>query len=262
MYVNHQIRAQLASRILGAHERFSAVQEAYAGLMAETSAVSSNFASVVRPEKTYDFQAMVEKMKLPLAKADAIIRGFRHFDKNSKHIEHFNDQLMIQFSILENQSITAERHNSTVKQLGYVSSLMRTNNVLPDFRTHALRFSIAVNLENLEDSTQALKMAQQTGYAGYQPLANKTLESFFSQSVKLDNFDGLAYLASYCETHNIDVSGWNMDRFRSAVDFYLNHAFNLNKILTFTRFYVHRAKGSISRDDPIIVNQDKQTSLK
>ena len=38
-----------------------------------------------------------------------------------------------------------------------------------------------------------------------------------------------------------------MSKFRSALDFYLNHSFDLNKILTFTRFYVASARSALNK---------------
>lgn len=37
-----------------------------------------------------------------------------------------------------------------------------------------------------------------------------------------------------------------MSKFRSALDYYLNHSFDLNKLLTFTRFYTHFANSALS----------------
>jgi len=39
-----------------------------------------------------------------------------------------------------------------------------------------------------------------------------------------------------------------MGKFRNALEFYLNHQFNLNKVLTFARFYVHQAKEAIEKE--------------
>lgn len=38
-----------------------------------------------------------------------------------------------------------------------------------------------------------------------------------------------------------------MGQFRSALDFYLNHAFNISKVLTFTRFYVHHITSALDQ---------------
>jgi len=49
----------------------------------------------------------------------------------------------------------------------------------------------------------------------------------------------LAHLIVYLEKNAIDISAWPLKNFRSAVDFYLNKAFNMSNMLTFTRYYVY-----------------------
>jgi len=73
----------------------------------------------------------------------------------------------------------------------------------------------------------------------------KDLENFFEKSLKRDNFDGLGHLANYISKNQIDISRWDIGMFRPALNFYLNDSFNLNKILTFTRFYVHYANSAL-----------------
>ena len=60
-------------------------------------------------------------------------------------------------------------------------------------------------------------------------------------------------MVNYIENRNIDISNWEMDRFRSGLDFYLNHAFNISKVLTFTRFYVHHVSSALMQSN---VNSD------
>jgi hypothetical protein len=72
------------------------------------------------------------------------------------------------------------------------------------------------------------------------------LKKFFETSVSRDNFEGLAHLVTFLERKGVDISDWNMIIIRSAVDFYLNHTFNINHIFTFTRFYIHHAKSCLS----------------
>ena len=77
-------------------------------------------------------------------------------------------------------------------------------------------------------------------------LKEDCLKNFFELSINRDNFEGLAHLVTFLERKGVDISEWNMIIFRSAVDFYLNHTFNINHIFTFTRFYVHHAKSCLS----------------
>ena len=67
---------------------------------------------------------------------------------------------------------------------------------------------------------------------------------FFEQSLGRDNFNGLAHLATFTEKFEIDISNWPVSKFRPALDFYLNHTPDLNKILTFTRFYTQFVEGA------------------
>lgn len=82
--------------------------------------------------------------------------------------------------------------------------------------------------------------------SGISLIDSSLLKKFYEISLSRDNFEGLAHLITYLERKNIDISGWKITKFRSAVDFYLNHSFSLNHIFTFTRFYVHHANCSLS----------------
>jgi len=65
-------------------------------------------------------------------------------------------------------------------------------------------------------------------------------------AVSSDDFEGLANLVGYLENYGIDINDWDMNKFRSALDFYLNHSFDLSKLLTFVRFYVRSAESALS----------------
>ena len=63
------------------------------------------------------------------------------------------------------------------------------------------------------------------------------LHKFFEQSLKHDNLDGVAHLVNYSERYGVDLSGFPVNNFRSAIDFYLNKKFDLSKVMTFLKFY-------------------------
>lgn len=77
------------------------------------------------------------------------------------------------------------------------------------------------------------------------------LEKFFNESLKLDNFEGLALLSSYVQKHNIPIDSWNLSKFRSALDFYLNHSFDLSKLLTFTKFFSKYLQDKVAAKAPL-----------
>ena len=80
-------------------------------------------------------------------------------------------------------------------------------------------------------------------------LKGSDLKNFFEASLRKDNFDGLAHLASYVERNHVSTKDWDIGKFRSALDFYLNHTFDLNKVLTFSRFYVQHANSRLASQE-------------
>lgn len=107
-------------------------------------------------------------------------------------------------------------------------------------------FSKAILDKDLDQATINLKKLgdDKTLYSHTQVKVNE-LNEFFEECLKKDNFDGLAHLANYVEKNQINIAKWEMNRFRSAIDFYLNHSFDINKLLTFSRFYIHYANSQL-----------------
>lgn len=102
---------------------------------------------------------------------------------------------------------------------------------------------------------------------GAAPILPEMLEKFFEQSLRSDNIDGVAYLAHYCELNDVDVSGWDINRFRSALNHYMNVDYNLSKLLTFTKFHnlyyssrAHKVLGSLSEDQVDQATLEKASS--
>lgn len=128
---------------------------------------------------------------------------------------------------------------------------MENNGVKPDITTHSLLFKKNVLLERLDEATVNLVRVNQMSNIGhYSEIQNEALGQFFEQSLARDNFNGLAHLATFVEKFEIDISQWQIKKFRPALDFYLNHTPDLNKILTFTRFYIHFANSAL-RDETL-----------
>jgi hypothetical protein len=91
------------------------------------------------------------------------------------------------------------------------------------------------------------RVLDQTIQGGLSKIDVKDLETFYEKSLLVDNFDGLGHLMNYVQLKNVDVSSWNVSKFRPALDYYLNHSFDINKILTFLRFYVAFAQGNLKQ---------------
>ena len=63
------------------------------------------------------------------------------------------------------------------------------------------------------------------------------LTSFFEQSLKQDNIDGIAHLVNFAERFGVDLGQYPINKFRGALDYYLNREFDLSKVMTFLKFY-------------------------
>ena len=98
-----------------------------------------------------------------------------------------------------------------------------------------------IDLANLN----LLEVNKLGSFTHHREIKTSILSKFFDQSLKRDNFAGLAQLANFVEKYDIDISTFDMSKFRPALDFYLNHTFDMNKILTFSRFYTHYARSAM-----------------
>lgn len=116
---------------------------------------------------------------------------------------------------------------------------MRKNGVAYDQETHSLLFMRDAILGELDQANEhLLKMLTSNNRSPFALLEASDLNIFYTKSLKNDNFDGLGHLINYIEQNDIQINEWDITRFRSAVNFYLNHSFDVSKLLTFVRYYV------------------------
>lgn len=152
----------------------------------------------------------------------------------------------MQIYILEkrlNQGYKVDREN---QQLNFVLYRLQKNGVKADITTHSLLFSKNVLQNQIDQANLNLLEVNKLGtFTHHREIQTHILQSFFEQSLKRDNFAGLAQLANFVEKYDVDISSFDMSKFRPALDFYLNHTFDLNKILTFSRFYIHYANSAL-----------------
>ena len=138
---------------------------------------------------------------------------------------------------------------------------MESNGVKADITTHSLLFKKNVLLERLDEATVNLhRVNQLSSFGRYSEIQSETLGHFFEQSLSRDNFNGLAHLATFTEEFEIDISNWQINKFRPALDFYLNHTLDLNKILTFTRFYTQFVNSALKNES--LENADDAKRIK
>ena len=46
-------------------------------------------------------------------------------------------------------------------------------------------------------------------------------------------------MINYAEKIDLNTASWSLLKFQSALNYYLNDAFDLTKLMTFTRYYTH-----------------------
>ena len=60
---------------------------------------------------------------------------------------------------------------------------------------------------------------------------------YYLDSFKRDNIDATAHLVNYSDRYGVNLSNFPINNFRSALNHYLNVKFDLNKVMTFLKFY-------------------------
>lgn len=113
---------------------------------------------------------------------------------------------------------------------------MRSKNLKKSVDFNSRLFEYAVLSNNLKLANSVIRDLSKE-VSGSCPIDPQFLQRFYENSLKKDNFDGVAYLTNYCENHSVDVTQWNLSSFHSALDYYLNVNFNISKLMIFTKFY-------------------------
>jgi hypothetical protein len=54
-------------------------------------------------------------------------------------------------------------------------------------------------------------------------------------------------LINYIEKFRVDIGSWNIERFKPALDFYLNRSFNISNIMIFTKFYTNYHQSRLAK---------------
>ena len=77
--------------------------------------------------------------------------------------------------------------------------------------------------------------------------------------------DGIAHLVNYCNRYGVDTSSYPVEKFRGALDHYLNRQFDLSKVMIFVKFYqrhiADRARNAFDQVDPQMKDLPDSTIL-
>lgn len=258
MYLNRQLRMDFAEKVLSTKQALSMLKQEREAFYDKAHKTVKQYCSDVVPRRVHDFiergagKSTDSKIDTQLKVKDMIDR-MQKFDPTSSDIMNYNDELRLQLAILGAQTINDQ--SLVQSQVNFISEQMKENQVSHDAQTESLMFQLNVGLGKLERANQNLRNVLKTPSATqYTQIEAGNLEKFFEASLQSDNFEGLASLINYLEANAVDIAQWDMTRFRSALDFYLNHSFNLNNVLTFTRFYSHHVRSALSQPNLANVN--------
>jgi len=83
-------------------------------------------------------------------------------------------------------------------------------------------FEYAVLSEKPQMASGLLQKQTKTSSESISPIDPRFLLKFYEQSLKQDNIDGVAHLVNYSNRFDIDLSSYPINKFRSALDYYLN----------------------------------------
>lgn len=179
---------------------------------------------------------MEDKISSKKKLKEEVFKSLEKFDGSSRSVDVFNRELRTQIELHKSNTL---KDADLKKKTSFLVGKMAENGVVHDQETHSLLFMRDSILGDLEHANEHLyKMLTATQKSPYSLLDASDLTAFYSKSLKTDNFDGLAHLINYVEQNNISIHEWDITRFRSAVNFYLNHSFDISKLLTFVRYYV------------------------
>jgi Glu-tRNA(Gln) amidotransferase subunit E-like FAD-binding protein len=83
----------------------------------------------------------------------------------------------------------------------------------------------------------------------YVDISENHLRDFFEKSLKTGNNKGLSLLINYLERNEVDISDWEIQRFRQSLDQNLNQSFDKDFLQTFLRYYTHFALSQLSQPE-------------
>jgi len=78
------------------------------------------------------------------------------------------------------------------------------------------------------------------------------LNKFYEKSLLSNNFNGLGHLMTYLEQYRLDISEWNMGKFKTPLDFNLNVKPNMSNVLIFTKYYTYYHQCRMNKQSKIM----------
>jgi len=132
-----------------------------------------------------------------------------------------------------------------LKQFDFLFEQLQKSNIPITQNIRARLFEYAVLSDNLGNQA-TLALLKMRG-RGETPIDRRYLERFYKHCIAADNFEGIAHIVNYCQANDLDIGSWDIGRFRSALDYYLNVEFNISKVLVFSKFYTYYYRCRLNR---------------
>lgn len=126
--------------------------------------------------------------------------------------------------------------------MSYVAQLIQKNGALKNAQTNARLFEFAVVSGNADFANQNIKQLvslSSNDRPRYSLIDPAMLNQFYEKSLLQNNFNGLGHMMTYLEQYNLDISEWNLAKFKTPLDFNLNVKPNLSNVLIFTKYYTY-----------------------
>lgn len=128
--------------------------------------------------------------------------------------------------------------------MSYVAQLIHKNGAQKNAQTNARLFEFAVVSGNADFANQNIKQLVSVPSSSYERpryslIDPAMLNQFYEKSLLSNNFNGLGHMMTYLEQYNLDISEWNLAKFKTPLDFNLNVKPNLSNVLIFTKYYTY-----------------------
>lgn len=132
---------------------------------------------------------------------------------------------------------TTDDRDSLLSQFEFVFDALNKNSLPTTPLIRARMFEYLAVRNDVEQANTQLDRLTHDMTELESPVDPHYLRYHLNNCLKLDQIDGIAYLTNYFERYNVDVSDMPLHRFHSMLDYYLNHNFDLSKVMIFCKFY-------------------------
>jgi hypothetical protein len=149
-----------------------------------------------------------------------------------------------------------------VDKMSYVIQMIRKNGAQKNAHTNARLFEFGVITGNADFANQNLKQIvsiSRTERPIFSLIDPSMLNQFYEKSLLQNNFNGLGHMMTYLEQYKLDISEWNLAKFKTPLDFNLNVKPNLSNILIFTKYYTYFHQGRLAKQFKITPKFENDT---